>query len=279
MIVYAGAILVLFLFAVMMLNVAPGGRLLGRGLDDAGPVDRPGPAQHAAAGGTGLRDGRSRRPGRQSRHGRGPRAVGLALFSGYLLGVELAAMLLLSALVGAYHLGRRQRATSLGGPWPGEVVGQRTSARIAGGEAGCEEVIARRAATGIAATGPRRRRPVRRSPEALNMISVPLESALTLAAILFALGLAGLVVVRRNILFVLMSIEIMLNAAGLAMVAAGARWQQPDGQIMFLFMLTMARGRGGGGPGPDAGRLRATGNARQRRGQPHARLTCSNSCG
>jgi len=71
------------------------------------------------------------------------------------------------------------------------------------------------------------------------MASVPLESALALAAVLFALGLTGLVV-RRNILFVLMSIEIMLNAAGLALVAAGARWQQPDGQIMFLFMLTMA---------------------------------------
>lgn len=71
------------------------------------------------------------------------------------------------------------------------------------------------------------------------MASVPLEAALGLAAVLFALGLVGLLV-RRNILFVLMSIEIMLNASGLAFVAAGARWQQPDGQIMFLFMLTMA---------------------------------------
>jgi NADH-quinone oxidoreductase subunit K len=38
----------------------------------------------------------------------------------------------------------------------------------------------------------------------------------------------------------LMSIEIMLNAAGLAFVAAGARWGQPDGQIMFLLVLTLA---------------------------------------
>jgi NADH-quinone oxidoreductase subunit K len=37
-----------------------------------------------------------------------------------------------------------------------------------------------------------------------------------------------------------MCIEIMLNACGLAFVAAGARWGQPDGQIMFLFILTMA---------------------------------------
>ncbi len=53
------------------------------------------------------------------------------------------------------------------------------------------------------------------------------------------LGLTGLLV-RRNIVFVLMSIEVMLNAAGLAFVAAGARWGQTDGQIMFVFVLTMA---------------------------------------
>jgi NADH-quinone oxidoreductase subunit K len=60
-----------------------------------------------------------------------------------------------------------------------------------------------------------------------------------LAGVLFALGLTGLLA-RRNIVFILMSIEIMLNAAGLAFVAAGARWGQPDGQVMFLFILAMA---------------------------------------
>ena len=68
---------------------------------------------------------------------------------------------------------------------------------------------------------------------------VPPEYALILAAVLFALGLAGLLV-RRNILFILISIEIMLNAAGLAFVAAGSRWGQPDGQVMFLFILATA---------------------------------------
>ncbi len=72
------------------------------------------------------------------------------------------------------------------------------------------------------------------------MISqIPAEYALVLAAILFALGLAGLLV-RRNILFILISIEIMLNAAGLAFVAAGHRWAQPDGQVMFLLILATA---------------------------------------
>jgi NADH-quinone oxidoreductase subunit K len=60
-----------------------------------------------------------------------------------------------------------------------------------------------------------------------------------LAAILFAMGLIGLLV-RRNFVFALMSIEIMLNAAGLAFVSAGARWEQADGQVIFLFILAMA---------------------------------------
>jgi len=68
---------------------------------------------------------------------------------------------------------------------------------------------------------------------------IPAEYGLIVAAILFALGLTGLLV-RRNILFILISIEIMLNAAGLAFVAGGSRWAQPDGQVMFLFILATA---------------------------------------
>ena len=64
-------------------------------------------------------------------------------------------------------------------------------------------------------------------------------SVLAVAAILFALGLIG-VLTRRNVIFILISVEVMLNAAGLAFVAAGARWGQPDGQVMFLFILAMA---------------------------------------
>jgi NADH-quinone oxidoreductase subunit K len=66
-----------------------------------------------------------------------------------------------------------------------------------------------------------------------------MEHALILAAILFVLGLIG-VLIRHNIVFMLMSVEIMLNAAGIAFVVAGARWGQADGQIMFIFILTMA---------------------------------------
>ncbi len=66
-----------------------------------------------------------------------------------------------------------------------------------------------------------------------------MEHGLALAAILFALGLIGLMV-RRNILFVLMCIEVMMNSAALAFVVAGSRWGQADGQIMFILILSLA---------------------------------------
>ncbi len=69
-----------------------------------------------------------------------------------------------------------------------------------------------------------------------------IESAhmvLMVAAVLFTLGLIG-VLTRKNVVFMLISVEIMLNAAGLAFVAAGSKWQQADGQVMFLFILAMA---------------------------------------
>lgn len=72
-----------------------------------------------------------------------------------------------------------------------------------------------------------------------DVAGIPMEHGLALAGMLFALGMLGLLV-RRNILFMLMSLEIMMNSAALAFVVAGSRWQQPDGQIMFLLILTLA---------------------------------------
>src|SRR5574339_283618 len=71
------------------------------------------------------------------------------------------------------------------------------------------------------------------------MKAVPFEAGMILAAILFMLGLIS-VLIRRNIIFMLISVEIMLNAAGLAFIVAGSKWVQPDGQVMFIFILTMA---------------------------------------
>jgi NADH-quinone oxidoreductase subunit K len=71
------------------------------------------------------------------------------------------------------------------------------------------------------------------------MTPIPIEYAVIVAAIIFTLGLIG-VVTRRNLIFVLMSIEIMLNAAALMFVIAGAKWGQADGQVFFIFTITMA---------------------------------------
>lgn len=71
------------------------------------------------------------------------------------------------------------------------------------------------------------------------MTGIPMSYGLALGAVLFALGLLG-VLLRRNLLFILMSLEIMLNGAGVTFIAAGSRWGQPDGQVMFLFILAAA---------------------------------------
>jgi NADH-quinone oxidoreductase subunit K len=70
-------------------------------------------------------------------------------------------------------------------------------------------------------------------------LSIPFEHGLILAAILFFLGLAG-VLIRRDTIFILLSLEIMLNASGLAFIVSGARWNQAGGQAMFLFILVVA---------------------------------------
>jgi NADH-quinone oxidoreductase subunit K len=71
------------------------------------------------------------------------------------------------------------------------------------------------------------------------MVTIPMEIQLLFAGVLFLTGLVGLLV-RRNIIFMLMSIEIMLNSAGLAFVIAGSHWMQADGQVMFIFILTVS---------------------------------------
>ena len=70
-------------------------------------------------------------------------------------------------------------------------------------------------------------------------MNIPMEQGLLLAVILFCIGLTGLLV-RRNVIFMLISVEVMLNAAGFAFVVGGSAHGQAEGQIMFIFILTMA---------------------------------------
>jgi NADH-quinone oxidoreductase subunit J len=106
LIIYAGAIMVLFLFVVMMLNVG----------ENATEVETMWLKPHAWAWPSGLATfllaeliyvavtaGRPAGP----MHVVTPKEIGIALFGPYAIGVELASLLLLSGLVGAYHVGRR----------------------------------------------------------------------------------------------------------------------------------------------------------------------------
>ncbi len=125
--------------------------------------------------------------------------VGITLFGPYVLAVELASMLLLAGLVVAFHVGREDRM--------GEVLSNRADDRA------------------------------KRKNGGARMI--PLQHGLILAAILFVLGLTGLVI-RRNLLFMLIGLEIMINAAALAFVVAGSYWGQTDGQVMYILAISLA---------------------------------------
>jgi NADH-quinone oxidoreductase subunit K len=67
---------------------------------------------------------------------------------------------------------------------------------------------------------------------------VPFEHVLVFSAILFLLGLAC-VLARRNLIFILIGVEIMLNGAGLTLVGASALWAQVDGQVLVVFLMAL----------------------------------------
>jgi NADH-quinone oxidoreductase subunit K len=68
---------------------------------------------------------------------------------------------------------------------------------------------------------------------------IPLEHVLDLSAILFVIGTIG-ALTRRNLIVILMSIELMLNAANLAFVGFSRAWAQPDGQLFVLMVIVVA---------------------------------------
>ncbi len=70
-------------------------------------------------------------------------------------------------------------------------------------------------------------------------MDVTLNHYLVLSAVLFAIGTAG-VFLRRNVITLLLSIEIMLNAVNLTFVAAGRHFASVDGQVIVFFVMTVA---------------------------------------
>lgn len=108
-IIYAGAIMVLFVFAIMLLNLGP--RTVTQERQWLSPKTWIGPAILALILLTELVLIIIRENSQLSGLGAiAPGQVGTALFGPYLLGVELASLLLLAGMVGAYHLGRRDRS-------------------------------------------------------------------------------------------------------------------------------------------------------------------------
>src|SRR5580704_753356 len=68
---------------------------------------------------------------------------------------------------------------------------------------------------------------------------VPASYFMALSAILFCIGVAG-VMLRRNVIIIFMSIELMLNAVNLAFVALSRAWGSVDGQAIVFFVMTVA---------------------------------------
>ncbi len=70
-------------------------------------------------------------------------------------------------------------------------------------------------------------------------MSVPLHEVLGLSAILFGIGVFGFLA-RRNLILMLLSIEVMLNAVNLSLAAFSGHWDDPRGQVMALFVIAVA---------------------------------------
>jgi NADH:ubiquinone oxidoreductase subunit K len=68
---------------------------------------------------------------------------------------------------------------------------------------------------------------------------VPIDACLGLSAVLFAIGLIGFLG-RRNIILMLVSVEIMLNAVNVSLAAFSHRLQDPRGQTLALFVIAVA---------------------------------------
>lgn len=70
-------------------------------------------------------------------------------------------------------------------------------------------------------------------------MTTPISYFMALSAVLFAIGVAGMLI-RRNVIVMFMSIELMLNAVNLAFVALGRRVGSMDGQVIVFFVMTVA---------------------------------------
>jgi NADH-quinone oxidoreductase subunit K len=69
-------------------------------------------------------------------------------------------------------------------------------------------------------------------------MTIPFSHLLIISLLLFLMGLAS-ILVRRNVIRVLIGVEIMLNAAGLVLVGSSAMWNRVDGQLFAVFLMAI----------------------------------------
>ena len=222
-VVYVGAVAVLFLFVVMMLDInfaelrqgflqyLPIGALIGIVLL-VELVFVLGSWARRAGRAPGVLARRS--PALAAGHQHRRRSASCSTPS-YVYLFQAAGMILLVAMIGAIVLTLRQRD----------------------GRAPPED---RRARSRAAA--PKRSRSQGRADRggASDMLQIGLAHYLTVAAILFTLGIFGIFLNRKNVIIILMSIELMLLAVNINLVAFSAHLDDLVGQVFAMFVLTVA---------------------------------------
>ena len=203
-IVYAGAIMVLFVFIIMLLNAGKEERTKGSRV--AILLGVPGVAIGAVLVAWTIRIARTRRRW-PSAHCRALRqAIARLLFHDFLLPFEVTSILILIAIMGAVVLASRP------------------------------EAIARPHPTTPATRGTSR---TCRAKTRKGALMVPLSYYLILSGILFACGVLGFLI-KRNIITIFMSIELMLNGVNLSFVAFAAHWHALSGQVFVFFVMVVA---------------------------------------
>ena len=229
--VYVGAVMVLFLFVVMMLDVnltpaprglhpLPAGRnrglrrwcsrswssSLGGDRLDMLPVPEPHPADYSNT-----------------------RELGSVLYTVYVYPFEIASVILLVAIVAAIALTLRRREGRRG-QRPEDQVRVRRADRV--------RLVRMPAERGGRRAGGRVFGARRGGPGGGRVI--PLSHYLVLGAILFCLSMAGIFLNRKNVIILLMSIELMLLAVNLNFIAFSRFLGDVGGQVFVFFILTVA---------------------------------------
>ena len=152
------------------------------------------------------------------------RALGDLLYTRYVFAFQAAGLILLVAMIGAIVLTLRQR---VGRATP---VDRRSSSRAAAPRRSRWSRCRSAAASG---------RDGRRHGRSEAM-TIGLAHYLTVAAILFTLGMFGIFLNRKNVIIILMSIELMLLAVNINFVAFSVVLHDLVGQIFAMFVLTVA---------------------------------------